>query len=148
MAPVNTAVDCAFFDIGGTLGDPVTVAGKLTLKLFPSTVGMLTAVRDSLRLRIGVITTLGTLTNSQGRALLTDAGIAGFLDAQGFISEHDVGGVGKPNPAIYQFAAQQMGVPIERCLFVGENLIEVIGAMTAGMQAVLKPCPPGRDLPI
>jgi len=37
-------------------------------------------------------------------------------------------------------------VPIELCLYAGENLIEVIGAIAAGMKAVLKPCPLRRDL--
>jgi hypothetical protein len=41
-----------------------------------------------------------------------------------------------------------VGVPVKKCLYVGENLIEVIGALAAGLQAVLKPCPPGRDLPV
>jgi hypothetical protein len=36
-------------------------------------------------------------------------------------------------------------VPIQECLFVGENLNEVIGARIAGMQAERKQCPPGRD---
>jgi hypothetical protein len=32
------------------------------------------------------------------------------------------------------------------CLFVGEKLIEVLGALAASMKAVLKPCPPGREV--
>jgi FMN phosphatase YigB (HAD superfamily) len=59
-----------------------------------------------------------------------------------------VGEVAKPHLAIYEFAAHKVGGPIENCLYVGENLIEIMGALAAGMQAVLKPCPPGRDLPI
>ena len=145
MAPASKAIDCAFFDIGGTLGDRDPVSGKLIP--FPSTVKMLTAVKAALGLRIGVITTLGILTDAQGMKLLEQAGLDVFLDPKGFVSEH-LAGVGKPDPAIYQFAADQMEVPIERCLFVGENLIEVMGAMTAGMQAVLKPNPPGRELPV
>ena len=47
----------------------------------------------------------------------------------------------------YQFAAARLTVPPARCLYVGENLPEVLGALAAGMKAVLKPCPPGRDLP-
>jgi len=46
------------------------------------------------------------------------------------------------------FAAQTVGVPIDRCLYAGENLIEVIGAITSGMNALLKPCLPGRDLQV
>jgi hypothetical protein len=54
-------------------------------------------------------------------------------------------GVGKPDPAIYQFAAKALGVDPSECLFVGENMGEVIGARLAGMQAERKQCPPGRD---
>jgi beta-phosphoglucomutase-like phosphatase (HAD superfamily) len=68
------------------------------------------------------------------------------LDPQGFISDHDAG-VAKPHVAIYQTAAQRVGVPIGRCLYVGENLAEVLGALAAGMKAILKPCPPSREMP-
>ena len=128
------------------LGERDPVTGKLVP--FPSSIKLLSAVRDIIGSRIGIITTLGSLSNSQGRGLLEQAGLASFLDAQGFISEHDAGEVAKPNRAIYQLAAQKVGVPIENCLYVGENLIEVIGALAAGMHAVLKPCPPGRELPV
>lgn len=146
MASTNKPIEFVFFDIGGTLGDRDPATGKLNP--FPSSAKLLTAVREVIGLRIGIITTLGTLSNSQGRALLEQASLIGFLDPQGFVSEHDVGEVAKPNRAIYRFAAQKVGVPIERCLYIGESLIEVIGALAAGMQAVLKPCPPGRDLPV
>ena len=145
MAPTTKPIECVFFDIGGTLGERDPATQKLIP--FPSSAKLLTAVRDGIGLRVGIITTLGALSNSQGRALLEEAGLSGFLDPQGFVSEHDVHEVAKPLRAIYQFAAQKMDVPIDRCLYVGENLIEVIGALAAGMQAVLKPCPPGRDLP-
>jgi FMN phosphatase YigB (HAD superfamily) len=138
-------IDFAFFDIGGTLGDRDQETGNLVP--FPSSVDFLRAVREAIGLRIGVITTLGPLSNEQGRGLLEHAGLADFLDPLGFVSEHDVGEKAKPDPAIYRFAAQKVGIPVERCLFVGENLVEVLGAKVAGMQAVLKPCPPGRELP-
>jgi len=143
---ITMSIEFIFFDIGGTLGERDQATGKLLP--FPSSTKLLTTIRDGLGLRIGIITTLGSLSNSQGHALLEQAGLANFVDPQGFVSEHDVNGVAKPDPAIYQFAAQKVEVPIENCLYVGENLLEVIGALTAGMQAVLKPCPPGRDLPV
>jgi FMN phosphatase YigB (HAD superfamily) len=139
-------IDFVFFDIGGTLGDRDATSGRLVP--FPSSVALLKAMRDDIGLRIGVITTLGpALTNADGLALLREVGLDRFLDPQGFISDHDAG-VAKPNAEIYKLAAQRVGVPISRCLFVGENLIEVLGAIAAGMKAVLKPCPPGRDLPV
>ncbi len=146
MGLTNVPIAFVFFDIGGTLGERDQATGKLVP--FPSSSKLLAAVREVVGLRIGVITTLGSLSNAQGHALLQNAGLGDFLDPLGFVSEHDVGEVGKPHPEIYKSAAQKVGVPIEQCLFVGENLIEIIGALAAGMQALLKPCPPGRDLPI
>jgi FMN phosphatase YigB (HAD superfamily) len=140
------SIDIVFFDIGDTLGERNQATGELVP--FASTAGLLTAIRDNMKLRMGIITTLGNLNNLQGQGLLMQAGLAMFFDPAGFVSEHDVGGEGKPKPAIYQFAAEAVGVEIDRCLYVGENLTEVIGAKAAGMQAILKPCPPGRDLPV
>ena len=136
-------IEFVFFDIGGTLAEFDQSANKLIP--FPSSVGLLKAMA-AIGLRIGVMTTLGAINKQQGLDLLHAAGLDSFLDPQGFISDKDLN-VAKPHIEIYRFAAQRVGVPIDRCLFVGENLIEVIGAIAAGMKAVLKPCPPGRDLP-
>ena len=135
-------IDFVFFDIGGTLGER-DVMGHFTP--FPSSAGLLRAMREQLGVRIGVITTLVSLTNDDALALLSGAGLADFLAPGALVSEHDAGAA-KPSPAIYRFAAQRVGVPVDRCLYVGENLVEVIGAMAAGMKAVLKPSPPGREL--
>jgi len=137
-----TEIDFVFFDIGGTLGDR-NAAGKFVA--FPSSAGLLQSMRQ-IGLRIGIITTLGTqLTNAQALEMLKQAGFDQFLDPNGFVSDHDAAAA-KPNPEIYRFAAHKAGVEIGRCLFVGENLTEVIGAMTAGMKALLKPSPPGREM--
>lgn len=137
-------IEFVFFDIGGTLAEFDQSANKLMP--FPSSVGLLKAMKE-IGLRVGIITTLGTqLTKQQGLDLLRKAGLDSFLDPLGFISDKDLN-VAKPRVEIYRYAAERVGVPVNRCLFVGENLIEVIGAIFAGMKAVLKPCPPGRDLP-
>ena len=129
-------IDVVFFDIGGTLG----LAGEHGLTPFPGSVDLLRDLRDVVGLRIGVITTLGTqLTNADALGMLEQAGLAAFLDPQGFVSDHDTGGIAKPRRAIYEFAARQVGVAIDRCLFIGENLAEVVGALAAGMHALLKP---------
>ncbi len=144
MTP-NKPLEFVFFDIGGTLGEPDPATGQLVP--FASSRKLLKTVRGIFGLGVGVITSLGPLSNAQGRALLEQAGLATFLDPQGFVSEHDNNEIAKPDPAIYQVAAERVSVPVDRCLYVGENLIEVLGAITAGMQALLKPCPPGRELP-
>jgi FMN phosphatase YigB (HAD superfamily) len=137
------AIDFVFFDIGGTLGERNAATGDFVP--FPTSAGLMQSMRD-LGLRVGIITTLGTLTDADGLALLKKAGLKTFLDPAGFISEHDAG-VAKPNPEIYLFAANRVAVPAGHCLFVGENLVEIIGAMVAGMKTLLKPSPPGRELP-
>jgi FMN phosphatase YigB (HAD superfamily) len=137
-------IEFVFFDIGGTLAEFNQPANKLVP--FPSSVGLLKAMK-TLGLRIGIITTLGAqLTKQQGLDLLRDAGLDSFIDPLGFISDKDLN-IAKPRIEIYRFAAQRVSVPVGRCLFVGETLVEVIGAIAAGMKAVLKPWPPGRDLP-
>jgi FMN phosphatase YigB (HAD superfamily) len=141
--PDPRQIDFVFFDIGGTLGERNATTGDFVP--FPTSAGLMQSMRD-LGLRVGIITTLGTLTNADGLALLKKAGLKTFLDPAGFISEHDAG-IAKPNLEIYLFAANRVAVPAERCLFVGENLIEVIAATAVGMKGILKPCPPGRDLP-
>ena len=128
-------LDFVFFDIGGTLGERNASTGEFTP--FPDSSTLLKEMRDTLGLRVGIITSLGTLSNSDGLAILQKANLAKFLDPKGFVSEHDAG-VAKPALEIYVFAAKKVGVPVNRCLFVGENLIEVIGALSAGMKAVQK----------
>jgi len=144
MTP-KQSLEFVFFDIGGTLGEPDSATGQLIP--FASSRKLLKSVRDVFGLRVGVITSLGPLSNAQGRVLLEQAGLAAFLDPQGFVSEHDNNEIAKPDPAIYRAAAERVSVPVDRCLYVGEDLIEVIGAIAAGMQALLKPSPPGRELP-
>jgi hemerythrin-like domain-containing protein len=132
----------AFFDIRDTLGI-VDRKGHL-VPYRPSSVQLLEAMR-AIGLRIGLITNLPTDVSSiDGLAMVKDAGLADFIDAKGFITNHDAG-VEKPHPKIYGFAAQQMGLTPSECIFIGENLPEVIGAQAAGMRSILKPFPPGRE---
>lgn len=130
----------AFFDIGNTLGR-VDAAGRLVP--FGDSAALLRSMRDGLGLRVGVITNLPAgMTAADAGSLLDGAGLGAFLDPLGLVTNHDAG-ADKPLAAIYQFAAARVGVPIGRCLYVGEDPAEVAGAIAAGMQAVLKPAPPG-----
>ena len=148
-------IEVVFFDIRDTLGE-VDRPGHLE-PYRPSTEKLLSAMKDVIGLRIGVITNLpDNVSAADGHKLLEDAvlsidpktnarlTIKDFIDPKGIIINHDAG-INKPDPEIFKFAARQMGVPVERCIFVGENLIECLGAKTAGMQTQLKPVPPGRE---
>jgi FMN phosphatase YigB (HAD superfamily) len=132
-------ISAVFFDIGGTLAN-LNAAGALVP--FDDSIALLKATRDTLGLRVGVITNLpDTLSDAQIRQLLEDAGLLPFLDPKGLITNH-AAGADKPNSKIYQFAAKQLDLPIESCLYVGEAKDEVKGAVTAGMSGILKPPKP------
>lgn len=80
---------------------------------------------------------LGVITNGDGeqqRAKLAALGLAGRFET--VIASGDAG-VAKPDARIFGLAAAAIGVPLERCLFVGDNRAgDVVGAQAAGMLGV------------
>lgn len=65
---------------------------------------------------------------------LEDQGLADRLDAVVFSSDL---GIRKPHPEIFRRALDDLGVPAERALFVGDRLVaDVRGARDVGMQTV------------
>ena len=64
---------------------------------------------------------------------LTDLGLADFVDT--LVNTSRIGAA-KPDPRVYAYAAEQVGVPPERCLFVDDSARNVEAARAAGMQAV------------
>lgn len=45
-------------------------------------------------------------------------------------------GLTKDNPAIYQMAAQRLGVPITECIFADDNITAILAAKSAGMRTI------------
>lgn len=147
----DALIRAVFFDARDTLGE-VDRPGHL-IAYRPSTEKLLSAMK-ALGYRLGVITNLpADLTIEQGKQMITGAvlseeprlTIGDFIAAGDIITNHEAG-CSKPDPRIYAYAAGKLDIPPAHCLFLGENLIEVIAARSAGMQAELKPCPPGREL--
>jgi hypothetical protein len=147
-------IKAIFFDARDTLGE-VTSPGNLT-PYRPSTEQLLETMQG-LGVKLGVITNLpDDISDTQGRAMVTDAvlsqdpdtgqlrTIGDYIDSDNVVSNH-AAGANKPSPLIYRYAAERLGLKLDECMFVGENLPEVIGAIIAGMQAERKQCPPGRD---
>jgi len=127
-----------FFDIGDTLG----TRDNSGFHVFEGVKALLTGMRNALGLRVGVITNLPLgMTSAEIGEILRSAGLLELLDAKGLITSVDAK-VEKPAIAIYRFAAAQMGVQPEQCLYVGEAAAEVEGALQAGMAAIQKPLPP------
>lgn len=80
---------------------------------------------------------LGVVSNADGRVatLLEQVGLAPHFE---FIIDSAVVGVAKPDPRIFHMATRRMGLPPERCLYVGDlYAIDVVGARGAGLQALL-----------
>jgi HAD superfamily hydrolase (TIGR01509 family) len=129
-----TKIEAAFFDIGGTLGQ---MAGDKFVA-FESTCQLLTVMHRVLSLRLGIITNLpDKVTTVEIKQLLIDAKILKFFDPHGFITSHDARTT-KPDPHIYRYASQQMGLSPAQCLYVGDEREEIEGACAAGMAGILK----------
>jgi putative hydrolase of the HAD superfamily len=80
---------------------------------------------------------LGVISNSDGSIAgsMQKFGFAPFFDCM--IDSHVVG-VEKPDPRIFEMALQQLGLPAERCAYVGDNYDrDVIGARRAGLTPIL-----------
>jgi putative hydrolase of the HAD superfamily len=55
-------------------------------------------------------------------------------------------GLAKPDPAVYRLAADRLGVPPARCVFIDDHEPNVAAAATVGMTAVLYRVDQGHDL--
>ncbi|MDZ7362818.1 MAG: HAD family hydrolase [candidate division KSB1 bacterium] len=80
---------------------------------------------------------LGVISNSDGsiERSMNKFGFVPFFDCM--IDSHVVG-VEKPDPRIFELALQQLGLPADRCVYVGDNYDrDVIGARRAGLVPIL-----------
>jgi len=128
-----------FFDVGGTLGEVETADGTKRLRVFASTPALLTVMRQTLGLRIGVISNiLEDMTTDDLRAMLAEAGLTAMLDDSCIVTNKDAH-ARKPCRKIYELAARRAGVAIEQCLYVGDEADQVEGAQKAGMAGLLNP---------
>jgi len=83
------------------------------------------------RLRLGVVT---NGDGDQQRAKLAALGLEQAFEV--VICSGDVG-FAKPDPRIFELAATRLGIPSDRCLFVGDRRdSDALGAVAAGMSAV------------
>jgi HAD superfamily hydrolase (TIGR01509 family) len=100
---------------------------------FPDTLPTLRAVRDR-GLRVGVLSDTGF----DLRPAMDQLGLSPFLDTVVMSFEH---GVCKPSVKAFLTACDQLQVPPERTLMVGDNPLTDSGAVAAGMYVFLLPRP-------
>lgn len=79
--------------------------------------------------------TVALLSNATDRLErdLARQGLDGLAD---FVVNTSKEGVAKPDPRIYLIAAERVGAPVERCLFVDDTAANVTAARAVGMTAV------------
>jgi HAD superfamily hydrolase (TIGR01662 family) len=80
---------------------------------------------------------LGLISNSDGSIAgsIKKIGLTHFFDC---ILDSHVVGAEKPDPRIFELALQQLGLPAERCVYVGDNYDrDVIGARGVGITPIL-----------
>lgn len=80
---------------------------------------------------------LGVISNSDGSVpeAMAKFGLSHFFDC---ILDSNLVGVEKPDPRIFEIALQQLGLPADRCIYVGDNYDrDVIGARNAGLVPIL-----------
>jgi hemerythrin-like domain-containing protein/beta-phosphoglucomutase-like phosphatase (HAD superfamily) len=132
-----------FFDVRNTLG-AVDRKGHL-VQFRPSTGELLKSMQGLEGARLAVITNVPPGVDAI--AMLKGAGLDGFFEK--VISTQDpeilAAKAEKPQRTMYEFAAKAMGASPADCTYVSENILEVLGAINAGMSGVVKKFPPGGD---
>ena len=132
-SPVNFALEAMdFLGLDGVLARLMSLLqGKGKQLLFPPVDGasaLIDALADSYRL--GVVS---NRSEAEVRAFLSQAGIDGKIE---FVVGRDSTWRVKPHPQPVHKAAAALGVPIERCLMVGDTTVDIRAARRAGAWAV------------
>lgn len=81
--------------------------------------------------RVGVVS-----NNVEAPLRIAEVGLAGRFAA--VVTPRDVGGRGKPDPAIFHAALARLRVAPERCVYVGDTYeLDALGARAAGLRPLL-----------
>ena len=138
----NSNIGSIFFDIGDTLATASFLAGgsNLVLTVLPGVITVLKKLRDR-SIRLGVISnTPDSFTTSMMAQSLQNAGLLEFFLPELLIYSSVIG-LKKDSVMIFCFAADRAGFAHDRnkCIFVGENMIERQFAKESGFYNVESP---------
>lgn len=115
--------------------DEAILAPALTHRppMLPGAVDVLAAIK-ALGLRVGLISNAGTTPGIVLTRLLAEMGMHQYFDITVFSDEVELS---KPAPAIFAHALEQLDLPPEEVVFVGDHpVLDVLGARRAGMWMV------------
>ena len=129
-----SSLTVVFFDIGQTLGLPrFSQAGELeAIDIFPDVPEIFKELKEK-NIRIGIISDPGTLDTSLINALLDDAGVLQYFEADLIVYGR------KDSTTIFEDSAAAAAVSPSACVFVGENASERQFADDAGFAVVNSP---------
>jgi putative hydrolase of the HAD superfamily len=117
----------------GAIEDGLSLRNEAQREMFVPREDTVTTLRE-LHAR-GYSTGLITNCSSEAPALLGESPLAGLFDVEVFSCS---AGLRKPDRAIYELAATQLGIDPRLCLYIGDGGDqELDGACGAGMNAVL-----------
>ncbi|MCY7336527.1 MAG: M28 family peptidase [Chamaesiphon sp.] len=138
----RTRASVIFFDIGDTLGTPKISsppAHLVGIDIYPYIPNILQQLKDR-SLKIGIISNTGSEIAAAIDKVLEKASIYNFFEPN-LLVYSSVLGVSKPNPKIFQLAAEKASHPTEpqHCLFVGEDSKERKAAYDVGLQVCPHP---------
>lgn len=100
---------------------------SLTGRVDAAVLELLTAIRG----RVPVV-----LVSNATTRLETDLAALGLADAFDAVVNSSRAGVAKPDHRVFEAAAQAVGVPLRRCLFIDDTPGHVAAARTAGLTAI------------
>ena len=137
---MSTRIAAGFFDIGGTLGDPVLSGSPPQLKrldVYADTIQVLERLRK-VSVRLGIISNIGEVNAANIAAVksaLTDAKLLTYFDESLFVFGE------KDSTKIFKEATLRAGLSSspESCVFAGEDEEERGFASEAGMQVADRP---------
>ncbi|WP_327411950.1 HAD-IA family hydrolase [Streptomyces sp. NBC_01233] len=105
----------------------VTAWSELVPRVDHEVVSLLTRVRE--------VVAVALVSNATTR-LESDLARQGLKDLADAVVNTSRIGVAKPDPRVYRMAAERVGVPVHRCLFIDDTADNVVAARAVGMAAV------------
>ncbi|MER6313690.1 HAD-IA family hydrolase [Streptomyces sp. NPDC001581] len=105
----------------------VTAWSELVPRVDQDVVSLLTKVRE--------VVAVALVSNATTR-LESDLARQGLDDLAHAVVNTSRIGVAKPDPRVYRMAAERVGAPVRRCLFIDDTADNVVAARAVGMTAV------------
>ncbi|MDH6580575.1 HAD-IA family hydrolase [Kitasatospora sp. MAP5-34] len=126
----RSAVATDLADVCGSMDrarSVVTAWSDLMPRVDQEVVSLLTRVRE--------VATVALVSNATTR-LESDLARQGLNDLADAVVNTSRIGVAKPDPRVYLIAAERVGAPVHRCLFIDDTTANVIAAREVGMAAL------------